>query len=165
MIQVKVSFDRINNFLLDDELKIESLRTIPSHNSDTSVGIQRGKFSWDPELMKPTLGDVNLDVKWGQKCAICGPVGAGKSSLLFAILGEMPKISGTVSYKINTLIISTFKHMFVSITDGYSFTFAIRLMCLDPLPMFLKLLGFKVELFVITYSMEAQWTRLNMTMP
>ncbi|KAJ9190310.1 hypothetical protein P3X46_001526 [Hevea brasiliensis] len=96
MIQVRVSLDRINTFLLDDELKNESLRTIPSHNSDKSVRIQGGKFSWDPELMMSTLREVNLDVKWGQKIAICGPVGAGKSSLLYAILGEIPKISGTV---------------------------------------------------------------------
>ncbi|KAF2301974.1 hypothetical protein GH714_031105 [Hevea brasiliensis] len=96
MIQVRVSLDRINTFLLGDELKNESLRTISSHNSDKSVRIQGGKFSWDPELMMPTLREVNLDVKWGQKIAICGPVGAGKSSLLYAILGEIPKISGTV---------------------------------------------------------------------
>ncbi|XP_037493238.1 ABC transporter C family member 8 [Jatropha curcas] len=96
IIQVKVSFDRINTFLLDDELKNESLRTIPSRNSEESVKIQGGKFSWDPELIMPTLGEVNLDIKWGQKIAVCGPVGAGKSSLLSAILGEVPKISGNV---------------------------------------------------------------------
>ncbi|KAF2323531.1 hypothetical protein GH714_035937 [Hevea brasiliensis] len=83
----------------------EPVNTIPEalsamiqvKNSDQSIMIQGGKFSWDPELMTPTLREVNLDVKWGQKIAICGPVGAGKSSLLYAILGEMPKISGTVN--------------------------------------------------------------------
>ena len=47
--------------------------------------------------MIPTLKEVNLEIRWGQKVAICGPVGAGKSSLLYAVLGEIPKISGTVS--------------------------------------------------------------------
>ncbi|KAJ4831189.1 ATP-binding cassette sub- C member 8 [Turnera subulata] len=97
MIQVKVSFDRINKFLLDDELKNENARRMPSQNSFESVLIKGGKFSWDPELVMPTLREVNLDVKQGQKIAICGPVGAGKSSLLCAILGEMPKLSGTVN--------------------------------------------------------------------
>ncbi|XP_012069008.2 ABC transporter C family member 8 [Jatropha curcas] len=106
MIQVKVSFDRINKFLLDDELRNESLRTIPSHNSVESVTIRGGKFSWDPELIKPTLREVNLNIKWGQKFAICGPIGAGKSSLLSAILGEIPKISGNVNVFGSTAYVS-----------------------------------------------------------
>ncbi|OMO66296.1 hypothetical protein COLO4_30640 [Corchorus olitorius] len=96
LIQVKVSFDRINNFLLDDELKNDEARRIPLQNSDRSVKVQAGNFSWDPEIVSPTLRNVELDIKKGQKVAVCGPVGAGKSSLLYAILGEIPKLSGTV---------------------------------------------------------------------
>ena len=33
--------------------------------------------------MIPTLRDVNLEIRCGQKVAVCGPVGAGKSSLLY----------------------------------------------------------------------------------
>ncbi|KAB5563885.1 hypothetical protein DKX38_003939 [Salix brachista] len=96
MIQVKVSFDRINNFLLDDELKDDNIKKTQKLNSDQSVTIQDGIFSWDPELNTPTLREVNLDIKSGQKIAVCGPVGAGKSSLLYAILGEIPKLSEIV---------------------------------------------------------------------
>nr|POE55389.1 abc transporter c family member 8 [Quercus suber] len=66
-------------------------------NSDKSVKMQSGNFSWDPEIMIPTLRDVNLEIRCGQKVAVCGPVGAGKSSLLYAVLEEIPKISGTVN--------------------------------------------------------------------
>ncbi|KDO65314.1 hypothetical protein CISIN_1g000481mg [Citrus sinensis] len=97
MIQVKVSFDRINAFLLDHELNNDDVRRISLQKSDRSVKIQEGNFSWDPELAIPTLRGVNLDIKWAQKIAVCGSVGAGKSSLLYAILGEIPKISGTVN--------------------------------------------------------------------
>jgi hypothetical protein len=99
LIQVKVSLDRLNSFLLDDELKNDEMRRIPFQKSDKSVHIQAGNFSWDPETIIPTLKEVNLEIRWGQKVAICGPVGAGKSSFLYAVLGEIPKISGTVSEK------------------------------------------------------------------
>jgi len=38
-----------------------------------------------------------MEVKHGQKLAICGEVGSGKSTLLAAILGEVPKLMGRVS--------------------------------------------------------------------
>ncbi|KAE7999130.1 hypothetical protein FH972_003600 [Carpinus fangiana] len=97
LIQVKVSLDRLNSFLLDDELKNDEMRRIPFQKSDKSVHIQAGNFSWDPETINPTLKEVNLEIRCGQKVAICGPVGAGKSSFLYAVLGEMPKVSGTVN--------------------------------------------------------------------
>ncbi|KAL4625801.1 hypothetical protein ACB092_05G050600 [Castanea dentata] len=98
LVQVKVSFNRLNAFLLDDELKNDELFRIPFQKSDKSVKIQSGNFScWDPEIMIATLRDVNLEIRCGQKVAVCGPVGAGKSSLLYAVLGEIPKISGTVN--------------------------------------------------------------------
>ena len=37
-----------------------------------------------------------MEVKQGMRVAICGTIGSGKSSLLSCILGEVPKISGTV---------------------------------------------------------------------
>lgn len=99
LIQIKVSFDRINSFLLDDELtRNENARK--SQYSEISTSILNGDFSWDPESGIPTLKDINFEVKRGKKCAVCGPVGAGKSSLLCALLGEISKNSGTVRYQV-----------------------------------------------------------------
>ncbi|XP_027335892.1 ABC transporter C family member 8-like [Abrus precatorius] len=95
--QVGVSLDRLNTFLLDDELKTREKGSISISKSDNCIEIEAGNFSWDEELVTLTLRDINLSISRGQKVAVCGPVGAGKSSLLHAILGEMPKISGTVS--------------------------------------------------------------------
>ncbi|XAR49952.1 Xenobiotic-transporting ATPase [Bertholletia excelsa] len=108
IIQVKVSFDRIESFLSADELNDEKLVTYPSKNSDndTCVRIDCGNFSWDPASTILTLKNVNLVTKWGQKVAICGPVGAGKSSLLCAVLKEIPKISGNVSVLGSTAYVS-----------------------------------------------------------
>ncbi|CAL5195604.1 unnamed protein product [Lathyrus oleraceus] len=98
IIQVKVSFDRLNNFLLDEELnKDDGERNFKQCSVNNAVEIQDGNFIWDRESASPTLMDVNVEIKWGQKIAVCGPVGAGKSSLLCAILREIPKISGTVN--------------------------------------------------------------------
>lgn len=99
MIQVKVSFDRLSTFLLDDELKKEEVIENPSKHLDKMIEIQNGNFRWDPESVILTLKDVDLDIERGQKVAVCGPVGAGKSSLLHAILGEIPKLTGNVSFK------------------------------------------------------------------
>ncbi|XP_051148099.1 ABC transporter C family member 8 isoform X2 [Andrographis paniculata] len=93
LIQVKVSLQRINSIMLEDELKQENLL---AQDSDILVNIQGGCFSWDTQTATPTLTDINLETNPGQKIAVCGPVGGGKSSLLCAILGEIPKISGTV---------------------------------------------------------------------
>ncbi|XP_017407512.2 ABC transporter C family member 8 [Vigna angularis] len=97
LIQVKVSFDRLNTFLFDEELDTSDGNKSYNRSSINAVEIQGGNFIWDHESVSPTLRDVNLEIKWGQKIAICGPVGAGKSSLLYAVLGEIPKISGTVN--------------------------------------------------------------------
>ncbi|XP_020228423.1 ABC transporter C family member 8-like [Cajanus cajan] len=97
MIQVKVSFDRLNIILLDQELDSDTNGRNIKRSSVNAVKIQGGNFIWDHESVSPTLMDVNVEIKWGQKIAVCGPVGAGKSSLLHAVLGEIPKISGTVN--------------------------------------------------------------------
>ncbi|MCD7462624.1 ATP-binding cassette sub- C member 8 [Datura stramonium] len=96
VIQVKVSLDRINSFLLDDEIKPEDIVTSPLGDSDQSVCIVGGHFAWDPQSPNALFKNLNFQARRGQKVAVCGPVGAGKSSLLYAILGEIPKIAGTV---------------------------------------------------------------------
>uniref|UniRef100_A0A1B0C9L7 Uncharacterized protein n=1 Tax=Lutzomyia longipalpis TaxID=7200 RepID=A0A1B0C9L7_LUTLO len=51
---------------------------------------------WDPLVMDNTLHDVSLQIKPATLMAIIGPVGAGKSSLIQAILGELPATSGQI---------------------------------------------------------------------
>ncbi|XP_074312421.1 ABC transporter C family member 8-like isoform X2 [Silene latifolia] len=96
-IQVLVSLKRINTFLLEDELINDQIQVSKRENSEAHVVIQAGCFSWEPESETLTLRNLYLDVRKGQKVAVCGPVGAGKSSLLHCILKEMPKISGQVA--------------------------------------------------------------------
>ncbi|KAM3326369.1 ABC transporter C family member 8 [Capsicum chacoense] len=95
VIQVKVSFDRINSFLLEDEIKPDVV-TFPLGDSDHNVCVVGGHFTWDPQSPNALLSNLNFQARRGQKIAVCGPVGAGKSSFLYAILGEIPKTAGTV---------------------------------------------------------------------
>ncbi|KAF7818479.1 ABC transporter C family member 5 [Senna tora] len=95
MAQTKVSLDRISSFLLEEELQEDATTTLPRGVSDIAIEIKDGFFCWDP-TSRPTLSGINLKVERGMRVAICGMVGAGKSSFLSCILGEIPKLSGEV---------------------------------------------------------------------
>ncbi|KAK8620541.1 hypothetical protein V6N13_067014 [Hibiscus sabdariffa] len=96
MVQTKVSLDRIATFLRLEDLQPDVMEKLPRGSSDTAVEIIDGNFSWDLSSSTPTLKDINLKVLHGMRVAVCGTVGSGKSSLLSCILGELPKISGTL---------------------------------------------------------------------
>ncbi|GKV44606.1 hypothetical protein SLEP1_g51770 [Rubroshorea leprosula] len=96
IVQTKVSLDRIASFLCLDDLKPDVIERLPRGSSDTAIEIIDGNFSWDLSTPSVTLKDINLKVHHGMRVAVCGTVGSGKSSLLSCILGEIPKISGTL---------------------------------------------------------------------
>ncbi|XP_060673755.1 ABC transporter C family member 3-like [Ziziphus jujuba] len=94
--QTKVSLDRIASFLSLDGLQPNVIEKLPRGSSDLAIEIFDGTFSWDLSSPNATLKHINFRVSHGMKVAICGNVGSGKSSLLSCILGEVPKISGTL---------------------------------------------------------------------
>lgn len=47
---------------------------------------------------EPQVRDISITIPRGQLCAIVGPVGAGKSSLLSSMIGEMKRLDGTVTF-------------------------------------------------------------------
>ncbi|XP_030928841.1 ABC transporter C family member 3-like isoform X2 [Quercus lobata] len=96
IVQTKVSLDRIASYLRLDDLQSDVIERLPRGSSDTAIELIDGNFSWDLSSSNPTLKDINLKVQQGMRVAVCGTVGSGKSSLLSCILGEVPKISGTV---------------------------------------------------------------------
>ncbi|EXC22155.1 ABC transporter C family member 3 [Morus notabilis] len=95
-VQTKVSLDRISSFLRLDDLQPDIIEKLPRGSSDIAIEIVNGNFSWDVSSQNPTLNDISFKVSHGMRVAVCGTVGSGKSSLLSSILGEIPKISGTI---------------------------------------------------------------------
>lgn len=96
LVQSHVSLKRLRDFLSCEELSPDDV----SHVTDEGIAIsvQNGTFTWD-KTRPPTLTGIDLAVKRGQLVAVVGPVGAGKSSLLSAFLGEMRKLEGSVALK------------------------------------------------------------------
>jgi len=65
------------------------------------ISIKDCTFTWnDFGDENPTLKDISVDVKKGELVAVVGVVGAGKSSLLSALLGDMTKLSGQASVNV-----------------------------------------------------------------
>ncbi|KAF8667735.1 hypothetical protein HU200_052645 [Digitaria exilis] len=94
VIQAKVAFTRIARFLDAPELN-EQVRKKYHGGCEYPLEMNSCSFSWnDPS--KPTLKNINLLVRTGEKVAICGEVGSGKSTLLAAVLGEVPKTEGKI---------------------------------------------------------------------
>ncbi|KAE9451986.1 hypothetical protein C3L33_16103, partial [Rhododendron williamsianum] len=100
-IEANVSFSRVMKFLDAPELESRDIKkTSVAKGLNQSIFISTTRISWDSSSLKPTLNDVNLVVQCGEKIAVCGEVGSGKSTLIAAILGEVPDIHGRVSRSI-----------------------------------------------------------------
>ncbi|XP_042484664.1 ABC transporter C family member 3-like [Macadamia integrifolia] len=99
ILQIKVSLNRITSFLCLDDLDQNIVQKLPRDSTEVAIEIIKGNFSWDIHSPNLTLKDLNFQVKHGMKVVVCGSVGSGKSSLISCILGEVPKISGSIKLK------------------------------------------------------------------
>ena len=89
-----------------DELKSDSHieRDITTQTGDCHVSINNVTARWDQASNQATLSNITAHVEPGKLLAVIGPVGAGKSSLLMSVLGEIPledgsvKVDGKISY-------------------------------------------------------------------
>nr|KAG5699775.1 hypothetical protein BaRGS_013495 [Batillaria attramentaria] len=102
LIQAQVSIKRIGKFLSGEDLDPTTVDRDDS--AEHVISIRNATFSWDRKS-KPSLTDINLTVGEGRLVAVVGPVGCGKSSLISAMLGEMEKVKGTVTSRLETIVI------------------------------------------------------------
>ncbi|KAJ8516868.1 hypothetical protein ONZ45_g5873 [Pleurotus djamor] len=107
IIEAIVSVRRLTDFLSAEELQSDA-RTIVQGKAlkigDEVLSIKDAEFWWSRKDSAPALENINLTVRKGELVGILGRVGAGKTSLLSAIIGNMTRtegevnIFGTVSY-------------------------------------------------------------------
>lgn len=93
--EAHVSIKRIEKFLQLEENIPLSIDTTSSVEKN-SIIIKNVTASWLKDSISNTLHDINLNIKSGKLCALIGPVGCGKSSMLQLILGELRAIHGSV---------------------------------------------------------------------
>uniref|UniRef100_UPI0037E8F146 ATP-binding cassette sub-family C member 4-like n=1 Tax=Semicossyphus pulcher TaxID=241346 RepID=UPI0037E8F146 len=94
-----VSVHRIKTFLLLDEVERQTFAAPLEEKTEESVEMEKLTCYWDKSLDAPSLQNVSITVRSQQLLTVIGPVGAGKSSLLSAILGELPLDKGALEVK------------------------------------------------------------------
>ncbi|XP_048630438.1 ABC transporter C family member 2 [Brassica napus] len=103
VVNANVSLKRLEEVLATEERIL--LPNPPIEPGQPAISIRNGFFSWDAKGDRPTLSNINLDVPLGSLVAVVGSTGEGKTSLVSAILGELPATSdamvtlrGSVAY-------------------------------------------------------------------
>ncbi|XP_010522092.1 PREDICTED: ABC transporter C family member 2 [Tarenaya hassleriana] len=94
VVNAKVSLNRLEEVLSTEERVL--LPNPPIELGEPAISIRNGYFSWDSKADKPTLSNINLDIPVGSLVAVVGSTGEGKTSLISAMLGELPAVSDAV---------------------------------------------------------------------
>ncbi|KAM7197693.1 P-loop containing nucleoside triphosphate hydrolase protein [Rhypophila sp. PSN 637] len=99
VIEASVAAGRLTSYLTAEEIQPDAITQKPAaeYIGDEAVRIQNGTFSWNRHENKNCLTDINFHANKGELTCIVGRVGAGKSSLLQSILGDLWKVSGEVT--------------------------------------------------------------------
>lgn len=110
--QLSVEFTKIARDLTYPKLKddskqqngITTTEIRAPDNNEKGIFLRNASAKWIKNFTENTLNTITMCVKPGRLTAVIGPVGAGKSSLLHAILKELPlsegsvEINGEISY-------------------------------------------------------------------
>lgn len=98
VIEASVAVGRLTSYLTAEEIQPEAVVVKPPVEAvgEESVLIRNASFSWNRHEDKAVLKDINFSAHKGELSCIVGRVGAGKSSLLQSILGDLWKIKGEV---------------------------------------------------------------------
>ena len=98
IIEASVAVGRLTDFFTAEELQPDAVlaKATVEKRGEESVRISDATFTWDRHESRNALEDVNFSARKGEFSCIVGRVGAGKSSFLQAVLGDLWKIKGQV---------------------------------------------------------------------
>lgn len=97
IIEASVAVSRLTDFLIAPELQPDAvLRSDAVGTGEESVRIREATFTWNKDDDRNVLHDISFSAHKGELSCIVGRVGAGKSSMLEAMLGDIYKIKGEV---------------------------------------------------------------------
>lgn len=88
----------IENVLMPPEENELSESSRERNNSESRISLKNVSCSWNETDDLKTLQNISIAIGNKQLVAITGPVGCGKTSLLQAILRELPCRSGEIAY-------------------------------------------------------------------
>lgn len=101
IVEASVAVGRLTGFLIAEELQPNAItiKPAPEEMGEESVIIRNGTFSWNRHEDREALKNVSFTAYKGELTCIVGRVGAGKSSFLQSILGDLWKIKGSVEVR------------------------------------------------------------------
>ncbi|OGM42604.1 ABC metal ion transporter [Aspergillus bombycis] len=98
IIEASVAVKRLTEYFTAEELQTNAVkREDPvSHVGDESVRIRDASFTWNRYDGTHVVENINFSARKGELSCIVGRVGAGKSSLLQSLLGDLWRTEGEV---------------------------------------------------------------------
>ena len=98
LVEASVAVGRLTDFLISEEVQPDAVTVLPPQSAigEETVVVRDATFSWNRHEHKTALKDISFTAYKGELSCIVGRVGAGKSSLLQAMLGDLWKEKGDV---------------------------------------------------------------------
>ncbi|KAL9583744.1 MAG: hypothetical protein Q9212_002531 [Teloschistes hypoglaucus] len=96
IVESTVAVHRMTDYFTAEELQPEAVinKDPAMYAGDEAVRIRDATFTWDKS--RNCLENINFTARKGELSCVVGRVGAGKSSLLQAVLGDIWKVKGEI---------------------------------------------------------------------
>ena len=98
IIEASVAVTRLTSFFTASELQRDAVLKYDAvaERGEESVRIRDATFTWNSQDSRNALENISFSAHKGELSCIVGRVGAGKSSFLSTLLGDLYKIKGEV---------------------------------------------------------------------